>query len=729
MKFNLEISFLGDKCTRLNLDSTNYGYLSLLNDVCGAAIGNRTEWLKNVIKVEGVMPNTDVTIAIHSDEDIKSLIAMYLSLGLKNILVNLDIVTSFSKENIMVNCNMVDIHESDKLVDAIILVDNDAEKEDNVEVEERFVWSDSEFERDNIDYQCEVPDSNTDEDMDKLSDYDSDADQSLYHIDDILSLDDPAKALSDKIEGEYFEFEHDNDGNQIIMLKEGLIFDNVNHFKDILARYTIQEGINLKKLKNDKVRVTAMCNNNDCSWRIHASTYADGVTFKIKNIKGAHTCVRNLKSSGATASWIANEFQEEYKYNLEKSVEDLDSALRSKYGIHASSSKLFRARKIAMQTAMGDHETSYANIPRYIAAIKESNGGAFVKLKCDGLDINNQNCTPKFERIFISFEAQYQGYIKGCKPFIGVDGCFLKGPYRGEVLTAVTLDANSGIFPLAIMICEGESENSWKYFFDCLTSYMQDERVVTFMSDRQKGLKKAVKSVFPNLKQRFCARHLYANFRANFPGPKLRKLFWISVKAYLEQDFDDAMEKIKQTDPAAYTWLMEKCGEHVSTWARHGFDTTSKMDHVTNNMSESFNAFLGKMRKMPIITLLEWYRRKTMKRFFTRYNKALNWKTKLPPNVNAKVEKNQREGRKLLVMPASNFMFEVYDDRKYIVNFNDKTCQCREWQVCGVPCKHAMSCILYMRYDPTQFVDSYLTTEAYLRTYSGMINAISDESK
>ncbi|XP_073154160.1 uncharacterized protein [Henckelia pumila] len=330
------------------------------------------------------------------------------------------------------------------------------------------------------------------------------------------------------------------------MLTEGLIFDNVHNFKDILVRYTIQEGINLKKLKNDKVRVTA-------TW--------------------AHTCVRNLKSSGATASWIANEFREEYKYNQEKSVEDLNSALRSKYGMHASSSKLFRARKIAMQAAMGDHETSYAKIPRYITAIKDSYGGAFIKLKCDGLDINNQICTPKFERIFISFESQYQGYIKGCRPFIGVDGCFLKGPYRGEVLSAVTLDANSGIFPLAIMICEGET--------------------------------------------------------------------------YLKQDFDDAMEKIKETDPAAYKWLMEKCGEHTSTWSRHGFDTTSEMDHVTNNMSESFNAFTGKMRKMPIITLLEWYRRKIMKRFFTRYSKALNWKTKLPPNVNAKVEKKSKRRKEV----------------------------------------------------------------------------------
>ncbi|KAL0373563.1 UNVERIFIED_CONTAM: hypothetical protein Sradi_3272000 [Sesamum radiatum] len=181
------------------------------------------------------------------------------------------------------------------------------------------------------------------------------------------------------------------------------------------------------------------------------------------------------------------------------------------------------------------------------------------------------------------------------------------------------------------------------------------------------------------------------------------------------------MEEIKATDLAAHKWLMETCGEEPSTWSRHGFDATVKVDHVTNNITESFNAFLEKMRQKPVISLLEWYRTKVMKRFFSRYKKALNWKTKLPPTVNAKVEKNQREGRKLLAMPASEFLFEVYEDRKYIVNLEDKTCQCREWQVCGVPCKHAMTCILYMRYDPVQYVHPYLTTEAYLMTYSGMI--------
>ncbi|KAK4419818.1 hypothetical protein Salat_2394700 [Sesamum alatum] len=188
------------------------------------------------------------------------------------------------------------------------------------------------------------------------------------------------------------------------------------------------------------------------------------------------------------------------------------------------------------------------------------------------------------------------------------------------------------------------------------------------------------------------------------------------------------MEEIKVTDVAAYKWLTETCNEPPSSWSRHGFDVAVKVDHVTNNMTESFNAFLGKMRQRPVIQLLEWYRTKVMKMFFSRYEKAKTWQTKLPPNVNAKVERNQRAGRKLVTIPSSEYLFEVYDDRKYIVNLKELTCQCREWQVSGVPSKHAMSCILFMRHDPIQYVNEYLTTEAYLRTYKGMIQAVSDEA-
>ncbi|KAK4439032.1 hypothetical protein Salat_0237900 [Sesamum alatum] len=70
----------------------------------------------------------------------------------------------------------------------------------------------------------------------------------------------------------------------------------------------------------------------------------------------------------------------------------------------------------------------------------------------------------------------------------------------------------------------------------------------------------------------------------------------VAVKAYIEPDFKDAMEEIKTTNLAAHKWLIETCGEEPSTWSRHGFDTSVKVDHVTNNMTEPFNAFLVKTR-------------------------------------------------------------------------------------------------------------------------------------
>ncbi|KAF6164878.1 hypothetical protein GIB67_017081 [Kingdonia uniflora] len=44
------------------------------------------------------------------------------------------------------------------------------------------------------------------------------------------------------------------------------------------------------------------------------------------------------------------------------------------------------------------------------------------------------------------------GFTKGCRPIFGLDGCFLKGQYGGQCLSIISLDANNGIFPIAVFI-------------------------------------------------------------------------------------------------------------------------------------------------------------------------------------------------------------------------------------------------------------------------------------
>ncbi|KAF3622794.1 hypothetical protein FXO38_31089 [Capsicum annuum] len=214
---------------------------------------------------------------------------------------------------------------------------------------------------------------------------------------------------------------------------------------------------------------------------------------------------------------------------------------------------------------------------------------------------------------------------------------------------------------------------------------------------------------------RFCARHLYNNFKVKHPGPKLRQLFWTAVKAYNEQDFWQVMNEMKEINKYAYNWLLYDCKELLESWARHKFDEHVKNDHVTNNMTESFNAFVVKVREKPILIMLEWIRRKIITRFQQRYEKAVALDSRIPPKVRERINKNQKMRRKLLCFRGSDHLFEVHDLKNYVVNLKEMSCQCIEWQISGVLCKHALCCITHIRDDPSIFVHPLLTEDFYVR--------------
>ena len=49
-------------------------------------------------------------------------------------------------------------------------------------------------------------------------------------------------------------------------------------------------------------------------------------------------------------------------------------------------------------------------------------------------------------------------------------------------------------------------------------------------------------------------------------------------------------------------------------WARHAYDRIIKINHVTNNMTESFNQWVGELRAKPTLTMLYGIRIKIMGR-------------------------------------------------------------------------------------------------------------------
>ena len=51
--------------------------------------------------------------------------------------------------------------------------------------------------------------------------------------------------------------------------------------------------------------------------------------------------------------------------------------------------------------------------------------------------------SPIFQRLLICYDAQVKGFVEACRSIIGLDACFLKGPYSGQLTHAVGRDVNN----------------------------------------------------------------------------------------------------------------------------------------------------------------------------------------------------------------------------------------------------------------------------------------------
>ncbi|MBA0570756.1 hypothetical protein Golob_004370 [Gossypium lobatum] len=50
---------------------------------------------------------------------------------------------------------------------------------------------------------------------------------------------------------------------------------------------------------------------------------------------------------------------------------------------------------------------------------------------------------PHFKRFYVYFKTMKRGWKEGCKLIPGLDGCFLKGPFKGALFVAVRRDGNN----------------------------------------------------------------------------------------------------------------------------------------------------------------------------------------------------------------------------------------------------------------------------------------------
>ena len=230
-----------------------------------------------------------------------------------------------------------------------------------------------------------------------------------------------------------------------------------------------------------------------------------------------------------------------------------------------------------------------------------------------------------------------------------------------------------------------------------------------------------MQETFPESEHRFCVRHLYANFRdAGFKGEILKKQLWTCARASTEQKWQYHMEKLKALSHAAFNWL-EKMPSN--TWVMAYFAEFSKTDLLLNNSCEVFNSYILEARELPILSMLEKIKQQLMTRHYNK-QKELSEQFVGPicPKIRKKVAKNAELANICYAMPSGNGLFQVLErEFQYIVDIRAKTCECRKWNLTGIPCQHAISCLRHERILVESVVHECYSLEAFSRAYDSKV--------
>ncbi|GJX74687.1 pentatricopeptide repeat-containing protein [Tanacetum coccineum] len=297
--------------------------------------------------------------------------------------------------------------------------------------------------------------------------------------------------------------------------KLGEKFVTVEQFKECLTYYALANGFSLWNERSSTDEVIAKCgqrkevikdpskgkqraykkfptkdpneasSHSICPWRCYAKKLKVDGSFQVISLKDEHTCVKNFNyGTLINYKWLGKHFGDKIRTNLKITLHALADLVMKKYNCIVSPNQCRRAKEYALSEGECSLQDHYGMLWSYAKAILDSNEGLTVKV---GVTVNPDEKT-YFDRFYVCLLGLKEGWKLGCRKIITLDGCFLKKPNSGEILTAVGRDGNNQIYPMAWAIVNVENKENWCWFLSLLGEDLEfpDGSGLALMSDQHK---------------------------------------------------------------------------------------------------------------------------------------------------------------------------------------------------------------------------------------------------
>ncbi|XP_058103546.1 uncharacterized protein LOC131247121 [Magnolia sinica] len=235
------------------------------------------------------------------------------------------------------------------------------------------------------------------------------------------------------------------------VLKEGQEFEDANAFHKALREYAKRSNFEYKRTRSGSGRYQAKCIKDNCSWRIHAWKLPDKPTFKIKSLKGDHTCnvvnestMSNTRTHRqASRKWIADLVKDRLQKKLCCTPKDIVDEISREYGIKVSYDKAWRGKELAVKA-----RNLITTLMEICEEIQRTNPGSTAKL-CRSSDNSL--------RLFVAYKAAIHGFKQACRPVLRLDYLKIEGKCRGVWLFAMAIDAEDVGFPVSYAFVESRT--------------------------------------------------------------------------------------------------------------------------------------------------------------------------------------------------------------------------------------------------------------------------------
>ena len=555
-------------------------------------------------------------------------------------------------------------------------------------------------------------------------------------------------------------------------------FAELEHINPIVQLYEQRSGnsLRIKRSINGKYRVYQCVEHLNCPFEIRFSKRRSDGLFVITRMRSHHAGVRRAAVAADGRQWK----KRWATANLDKAVlkvlktKELPPTARDVMKTMSNKKRnsqvvpyiaAWRAIQCDTMASKALVLRSFQLVKPYLEELKRANPGSVLGMtRLETFELENIYFIPSF----------MNNSLKFVRPVISLDAAHLRSEFKGTLYIASTLTGANDVFPIGFMIATGnEDRRTWVRMLtylkeacpiiseqgrqgegvhdDSLPTTSASKRRATpflFVSDRDKGLKEAVKEVFPTNVEFSCAQHIRANVLQRF-GKNASKYVMTIAKTYSARYVEILMEKTKKMKPQAalYIQSIEERGIlwKSSQWLNVDVTYPPRFGIVTSNTSESVNSMFAGARDLPwmgafehlvnlmssrICRLRAKYAKRNdnepvprvMKLLKSRWEKAAavsvleveencgNFEVVSPEYGDPEDEENNNDVVVGVDVPRQQ-------QTLHMVNPGMSMCTCGVWQDCMFPCRHGIAVYRLHKGSDLTYVVSELVHEYHKYAY------------